>query len=125
MASGYTMSFSPPMQITTKPQSPIKSGTNIKITAKLAVADPTGNYMAHADALDASGQAVNGVLKGQLAASWEPTNGGNAAETIVFRFDRMNISEPGSYQIRIQAYKQVAGGINQLTQTTIPVEVIA
>lgn len=119
------MSFSPPMQITTKPQSPIKSGTNIKITAKLAVADPTGNYMAHADALDADGQEVNGVLKGQLAASWEPTNGGNAAETIVFKFDRMNILEPGSYQIRVQAYKQVAGGINQLTKTTIPVQVIA
>ncbi|PTB45992.1 uncharacterized protein TrAFT101_004523 [Trichoderma asperellum] len=123
MASAYTMSFSPPMQITTKPSSPIKSGANIKITAKLAVADPAGSYMAHADALDASGQEVKGILRGQLAASWAPMNGGNAAEIIEFKFDRMNISEPGSYQIRIQAYKQVTGGINQLTKTTIPVEV--
>lgn len=119
------MSFSPPMQITTKPQSPIKCGANIKITAKLAVADPTGNYMAHADALDANGQEVKRVLKGQLAASWEPMNGGNAAETIVFKFDRMYMSEPGSYQIRIQAYKQDAGGCNFLTKTTIDVEVTA
>lgn len=119
------MNFSPPMQITTKPNGSIKSGSNIKITAKLAVADPTGNYMAHADVLDANGQEVNGILRGRLAASWEPSNGGNAAETIVFKFDRMNIIEPGSYQIRIQAYKQVAGGINQLTKTTIPIEVTA
>lgn len=113
------------MQITTKPRGPVQSGANIKITAKLAVTDPTGNYMAHADALDANGQEVSGILKGQLAASWAPMNGGNAAETIEFKFDRMNISAPGSYQIRIQAYKQVPGGINQLTKTTIDVEVTA
>ncbi|KAL7920161.1 hypothetical protein ACQKWADRAFT_315002 [Trichoderma austrokoningii] len=119
------MSFSPSMIIITKPQSAIKSGSNIEITAKLAVGNPTGNYMAHADALSASGKEVNGVLKGQLAASWEPMNGGNAAESILFRFDQMKISVPGSYQIRIQAYEQVADGINQLTKTTISVEVTA
>lgn len=125
MASQNNMSFSPLMIITDKPQGPIKSGSNIKITAKLAVGDPTGNYMAHADALDASGKEVSGVLKGQLAASWEPMDGGNPTETIVFRFDRMKICVPGSYQIRIQAYEQVATGINQLTITIIFVEVTA
>jgi hypothetical protein len=122
MSYGYTMS--PPMIITSRPRTAVSSNASIKITAKLAVADPTGSYVIHADALDAEGRSIQGVLNGQLAVSSIPENGGNAAETAVFKFEQMSISEPGSYQIRLQAYKQLSSGLNYLTQTTVAVQIV-